>query len=665
MIVLPPPHQLRRRVDGNFVAQDLYASTTAYQYTPLKEDMKEIRLVTLHEGDFEVDIRISIDIVRLTPYNPPIFEALSYVWGSEKNPVDIQVGSGTLSISRNLAEALTYLRFKDKRRKLWIDAISVDQRDLKERGLQVKRMADVYKLAKSVVAFLGPAKSNSGHGMKTLEHLGSQIRYDSMSGEMKPASDDVDEDWSDDRKTLPYGEKEQSGIYEILQRPWFERLWIQQEIRLSSQNAILMCGLDSVAWQSFRLAIICLFKKDWSGTQIYPILPSLIERVGEIIEIDNNLSYNFMDLMRQTKRCKCLDPRDRVYAILSLLNDVDKAAGIEPDYEKTTSQVYQDVTLRLIALRQHANILTVSGLENKPSGMPTWVPDWTNFNAAYPLSNALASGSTYFELHEKATGIISVTGLHSATIGLATRFRTQGYEGLIAEIKLFAPLDVLEGSYVAGGSLLEAYCKTICSNCFADSYMPHLNDRAQLQRSKDLLFTLLQPEKQLLSDYCRGTQADDFLRWARTYCEQRSFIKTREGHIGLAPRVAQAGDKVCVLLGCSQPLLLRPAPNDSQYQVVGECYVHRLMQGEAFLGKLPDRYQVVDVFDERSRRYHQGFLNRLTGRTQYNDPRLESRLDDDGDKVPRFRYPDGSQSRPLTAKMLENRGVKLQSFDLI
>ena len=78
-------------------------------------------------------------------------------------------------------------------------------------------------------------------------------------------------------------------------------------------------------------------------------MPSLTERVAEIVEFASDLSYNFLDLMRQTKRCKCLDPRDRVYAILSLLNDVDKAVGIEPDYEKTTSQVYQDVTLRQIA----------------------------------------------------------------------------------------------------------------------------------------------------------------------------------------------------------------------------------------------------------------------------------------------------------------------------
>ena len=114
----------RRRVDGKFIAQDPLLSST-YQYTPLKEELKEIRLLTLHNDNFDEDLRISIEIVRLTSDNPPIFEALSYVWGSEDNPVDIKVESDILSITKNLAEALTYLRYKDKLRELWIDAICV------------------------------------------------------------------------------------------------------------------------------------------------------------------------------------------------------------------------------------------------------------------------------------------------------------------------------------------------------------------------------------------------------------------------------------------------------------------------------------------------------------------------------------------------------------
>ena len=39
----------------------------------------------------------------------------------------------------NLALALPYLRLKDKPRLLWIDAICVDQQNLKERGHQVER----------------------------------------------------------------------------------------------------------------------------------------------------------------------------------------------------------------------------------------------------------------------------------------------------------------------------------------------------------------------------------------------------------------------------------------------------------------------------------------------------------------------------------------------
>ena len=44
----------------------------------------------------------------------------------------------------------------------------------------------------------------------------------------------------------------------------------------------------------------------------------------------------------------------------------------------------------------------------------------------------------------------------------------------------------------------------------------------------------------------------------------------------------QKGDVVCILLGCSVPVLLRPSTDQkSCYEVVGESYVHGVMEGEA------------------------------------------------------------------------------------
>ncbi|KAK5991534.1 hypothetical protein PT974_09818 [Cladobotryum mycophilum] len=57
---------------------------------------------------------------------------------------------------------------------------------------------------------------------------------------------------------------------------------------------------------------------------------------------------------------------------------------------------------------------------------------------------------------------------------------------------------------------------------------------------------------------------------------------------GLGPRDSEVGDKVCVLFGCTVPVILRPVKSEadnSMYQLVGEAYVHGVMDGEAVLSR--------------------------------------------------------------------------------
>lgn len=658
-----PTRVLRRRVNGRFAVPDLLPSYTPYQYTPLNEELNEVRLLTLHEGDFTAGVQVSIHTVPLMPENPPIYEALSYVWGSTENLTDIKVGNDCLAVTRNLAKALPYLRYKDKPRTLWIDAICVNQQDLKERGHQVKNMADLYRLANRVIVWLGPEKNHSDRGMRTLDRLSSQLEVDESTCEMKPASKEAEPHWSDDRRIFPCSYGELLAINEVLSRPWFERLWIQQEIRCANRNAIILCGWDMIAWQSLGRAIscrglFCLKHKILSGrplTKRAQLINSLVSDVKE---------FTLPEIMRDTAHCKCFDPRDRIYSVLSLLTEDHKALGIVIDYKKTTSQVYQDAALRYIDHHKQLDMLTSSGLRDKPSDMPTWVPDWT-IKTFLPWG--VASGNSVIEVSYRGGGVLSVTGTRVATVQHAERMKKdKGTEGLIREIRRVAPDNILRRSYVAGDSLLAAYCHTICASEFRDMHMPPRRDLPQFQQSKEFLFAILQRAEKRIPDYhSPGTEGKKFLSAAKFYCAERSFIETREDYIGLAPRIAQPGDQVCILLGCNKPMLLRPA-SDFQYQVIGACYIHGLMRGEALLGPLPGYYQVTRIWEERYRAYFPGFLNHQTGKGQYIDSRFEAPLENaDGDQFHEWEHPDGSRSRLLTAKMLEKRGVSFQTFDLI
>jgi hypothetical protein len=65
---------------------------------------------------------------------------------------------------------------------------------------------------------------------------------------------------------------------------------------------------------------------------------------------------------------------------------------------------------------------------------------------------------------------------------------------------------------------------------------------------------------------------------------ERKLFMTKQGHMGIGPRVMEPGDKVCVLFGGKTPYIVRPTLNPDEYLFLGDCYVHGFMDGEAIEG---------------------------------------------------------------------------------
>ncbi|KAF2498159.1 hypothetical protein BU16DRAFT_440192, partial [Lophium mytilinum] len=69
--------------------------------------------------------------------------------------------------------------------------------------------------------------------------------------------------------------------------------------------------------------------------------------------------------------------------------------------------------------------------------------------------------------------------------------------------------------------------------------------------------------------------------------QKRNFFTSTIGFMGLVPEEAQVGDRICVLFGVERPFVVRE--NGPSWTMVGECYVHGLMDGEAVDGLPEDR----------------------------------------------------------------------------
>jgi hypothetical protein len=71
-------------------------------------------------------------------------------------------------------------------------------------------------------------------------------------------------------------------------------------------------------------------------------------------------------------------------------------------------------------------------------------------------------------------------------------------------------------------------------------------------------------------------------RFCPTYIHDgRRLAATNRGFLGLVPAGTIPGDLVCILLGAQTPFVLRPSEGpEGRYEVVGECYMHGMMDGE-------------------------------------------------------------------------------------
>ena len=73
----------------------------------------------------------------------------------------------------------------------------------------------------------------------------------------------------------------------------------------------------------------------------------------------------------------------------------------------------------------------------------------------------------------------------------------------------------------------------------------------------------------------------DYLRRVQSVIWGRRLAILDQGYIVLGPRLCEVGDLVCILHGCSVPVVIRPRRDGMGHTFVGECYVHGMMDGEA------------------------------------------------------------------------------------
>jgi hypothetical protein len=217
-----------------------------------------------------------------------------------------------------------------------------------ERAAQVAQMGRIYTLCTQVVVYLGP----------DVAPLLPEGRY--------PRRARLQEFGKREREGDGVGDVR--GLKELLQKRYFSRLWVVQELILSPRVVIRIGDVDfqSDGTTSGRL---------W-GTELGDLaLAPWVQHTSRGAPLD----IDFLQVMRLTFSSACADPRDRVFGVMGIISD--EYRRLEPDYSLSVQHVFIGLFVHLlIVLNRRCLLAFASGVSGSASSVPSWVPDWTSWN---------------------------------------------------------------------------------------------------------------------------------------------------------------------------------------------------------------------------------------------------------------------------------------------
>lgn len=652
-IASPGPNQTKRlgasalqeTLPPGWVAEE----TSQYHFRYIFEDSKEDTTWTHPDSKCDPVLWQACEELPGKSFEPN-FEALSYTWDTEQNPEVAQVtyeqpfqGSGTLTtvrstvtIRENLANALRALRYSDKGRTLWVDALCINQSDLPERSSQVRLMALLYKLAQRVVVWLGQSTFDTALAVESLQYLGSQLEVSRRQARYR-APDATEPDWFRASTPLPYDEATWQAIHRLLESKWFERLWIWQEIQLANSHAVVICGSHEINWQCFRKALISLYTKD--HIPFSAIRPRLEVIQALTSEIHGSSAYLLLNISR---RRLCSDPKDHIYGMLSLCGPL-LASKIKPDYRQVVGprEVFRDFFAAYLLQVHRLDLLAGCDLSLLKTATLTWVPDWSADRNTYPLYGfMIASGVSKSSTSFVSSSALKVLGTRAGTVSTVSPPTPLSYDKILETWHEREPQDLLQRGYPGGGTLLDAYCATLRAGYFTERWPVHAGMSFTDWKSLYLHLRSSRPTTQA----ARTKEFENVdLYWCLKLIRGRVFFETADKYIGMGPPSTQPGDVVAVLLGCKVPMVLRPTSGckvaGEIFKVVGECYVHGIDDASSLLGSLPQDWRIEFGKVTSGFAAQHKYRNLRTNQVTDDDPRLPS-LSNEWCRVDRARSPD-------------------------
>ncbi|KAK4168246.1 hypothetical protein QBC43DRAFT_296909 [Cladorrhinum sp. PSN259] len=604
-----------KRLRGTAGPSEVETTTLSrrYDYAPFQHP-RQFRLLELHPGRHDSPLEGTVSQFSLDRLAEVEYVALSYEWGADIKPFQVQTSEGLIPITPSLNDALRRIRVEHRTVRVWADAVCINQKDANEKSVQIRLMAEIFRAATHVCAWIGKEKDSSNEAMETLLQIRTvTINPKVWPQELKP----VPFSWRGGRVPRESEMEVWQSIEALLDRGWFKRAWIVQEIVLA-QKTVLYCGDWSMDWDDFFDALkTCISecpsfahgKDSKNGTQksIYPAYVLGLARAayGDPLRRTRIGFLTLVELFCYTQSSVKLD---RLFSLLALASDAQDAI-FNPDYNSADETVIRRYASVFVSRGEIAKLLCRAGLE-KSYPFCSWIPNWTaeefpgtisTWHGAKGQFTAAGSAPAHFRLlpHEdgklsvRAVFVDSITSVGTLTTkdnDLITyvNFLRQNISAILPyptgeseqDLQLFLPIGGATRPHLDSATDVRPIHRVFRDNSNANESP---NDRFDLTAVLSGVTSI-----KAMFDFLKKPQdfRDNMWRYWHTVAafsrrlSHAHFCRTKRLYAGLAPGGACVGDRVCIIHGMPAPFLVRECL-DGSYKVVGECYIHGIMYGEA------------------------------------------------------------------------------------
>jgi hypothetical protein len=365
----------------------------AYEYTPLCDD--EIRLLRITPGLFHSPLQCSLKIVSMEKITTIVheFQALSYAWGNDSPSCNLllsdlpKAGDGsstaptqprTYPIRLNLFQALKHIRLVDEYIWLWVDYLCIEQTNQEEKSQQIPKMPSIYSSAWNVIAWLG-VDDTPGDVEEAVCLIPEILNLKKLDIDLR--GEPNIKDLSCYHSWIAFGH--------ILQRPWFRRRWVIQEVACARRLSVRIAD-KILSWLDFADAVdlysdhleqmrarhrnSAFYEEQFSPFDVICISEAVeLMRFSRIVfqrSLESTIASRLMTLETLVLTASSFavsEVRDTVYALLYLANDmhdvIDTSSGsgnqhvLTSDYSKHPVDIFKDFVRYSIAKSNSLDVL--------------------------------------------------------------------------------------------------------------------------------------------------------------------------------------------------------------------------------------------------------------------------------------------------------------------